>query len=154
VAKTLLSLQTLRGVVLLRPFYYNMERLTNIHESDLSLAAFERFPIWTWDDEQEGYHPVAGTGALPVEFPTLFIRAAFTMTSGRLLTGYLIGLETFFGFGIFVAENEYLVNLNLPDLAAPVLQSLAVEFGEDVLPLRYCAEIAGLPRIQGEFEKV
>src|SRR5581483_9428392 len=118
VAKISLLLRTLPGVVLLRRSYDNMERLSNIHESDLSLAAFERFPIWTWDDEQQGYHPVTGSGPLPVDCPTFFIRAAFTTTSGRQLVGYLIGLETFFGFGLFVGKNEYLINLNLPHLAA------------------------------------
>jgi hypothetical protein len=143
----------LPGVIWQRQFYDDMERLSNIHEPELSLAAFERFPIWTWDDEQEGYHPIAGSGALPVEFPTLFIRAAFTTPSGRRLVGYLIGLDSFFGFGLFVGEKEYLVNLNLPDLAAPVLQSLTMELGGSILPLRYCTEIAGLSPIQGTFER-
>ena len=144
----------LPGVVPRRQSYDNMERLSNIHDSELSLAAFERFPIWTWDDEQEGYHPVSGSGALPVEFPTLFIRASFTTPSGRRLVGYLMGLESFFGFGLFIGEKDYLINLNLPDLAAPVLRSLALELGENILPLRYRAEFAGHSPIQGMLEKV
>ena len=131
-----------------------MERLGDIHASELSLAAFERFPIWTWDDEQEGYHPVSGSGALPDEFPTFFIRATFLTRSCAQLGGYLIGLQSFFGFGLFVGGKEYLINLNLPDLAAPVLQSLAVELGESVLPLRYSAAVPGRAPIQGKFERV
>lgn len=131
-----------------------MERLSNIHDSDLSLAGFERFPIWTWDDAQEGYHPITGVGTFPSEYPTLFIRATFTTTSGHRITGYLMGLESFYGFGIFYEGKDYLINLNLHDLAVPVLRSLSLELGENVLPLCYSAEVVGCSPIKGTFEKV
>ncbi len=76
------------------------------------------------------------------------------MASGRQVVGYLIGLESFFGFGLFVGGKEYLVNLNLPDLAAPVLRSLALELADNVLPLQYSADITGHSLIEGTFEKV
>lgn len=134
-----------------------MEKLNDIHQSDLTAEAFDRFPIWTWDDEQEGYNPLAGSGPLPVEFPTIFIRATFTTPSGHKLNGYLTGLESFYAFGLFVGGTEYTVNLNLPDLAAPVLRSIMQKIGcGNIVPLRFSADVAieGRPPITGTFDKV
>ena len=131
-----------------------MEKLSNIHDTDLSLAAFDRFPIWTWDDAQEGYHPVSGSGDLPVECPTLFFRATFTTTTGRRLVGYIMGRDSFFGFGLFIGGKDYLINFNLTDLATPVLRSLALEIGEDILPLHYITATAGRSTIQGIFQPI
>lgn len=134
-----------------------MERLSGIRESELSPAAFERFAIWTWDDQQEGHHPVSGVGALPLEFGTLFIRATFLTESGIRFNGYLMGLQSFYGFGLFVNGEHYLINLNLPDLAAPEIKKIAQHVGSpSVFPLHYCADVAfeGQPPIQGRFEKI
>lgn len=65
-----------------------------------------------------------------------------------------MGLESFFGFGLFVGGDDYLISLNLPDLAAPVLNELAADLGECVLPLRYKADVAGHLPIEGKFEKL
>lgn len=130
-----------------------MERLNNIHESELTPETFARFSIWTWDDEQEGYHPVSGTGSLPSDYPTFFIRAKFTASCGRRLAGYLIGRDSFWGFGLFIGEKEYLVNFNLPNLARPVLSSLSDEVKGDVFPLSYIAELPGCESITGVFQR-
>jgi hypothetical protein len=134
-----------------------MVRLDSIHERDLSAASFARFPVWTWDDAQEGHNPVSGTGPLSTEFGTLFIRATFTTASGIQVTGYLVGVRSFYAFGLFIDGEKYLINLNLPDLAAPIIETISRKLsGGKIFPLAYEADarFQGQAPIQGIFQKI
>lgn len=128
-----------------------MEKLGSIHEKDLSKEDFERFPIWVWDDEQEGYHPLVGTGPVPFGFGTLFVRATFRPVSGTSISGYLVGLRSFYAFGLFVDGEHYVVNRNARDLAGPVFELIAQKLGvREVMPMRYrCDVFEGQPPIEG-----
>lgn len=94
-----------------------MERLNGIHKQDLTAGGFALYSIWVWDDEQEGYHSLIGSGAFPDQFGTCFIKAAFKAANGKDLDGYLVGVQSFYAFGLFVGNQEYLINLSVPDLA-------------------------------------
>jgi hypothetical protein len=134
-----------------------MEKSDKIHVVDLSRSEFERFPIWTWDDAMEGYHPILGDGDLPDEYGTLFIRATFTLPSGKMLPGYLVGLDSFYAFGIFIGENEFFFNLNLPDMAnSSILEISRESGGEPVLPLQYKTDFhwADQPPISGVIQSL
>jgi len=84
--------------------------------AELTQEQFERCPIWKWDDAMEGYLPVAHSDPLPKDQGTLFIRARFAAASGEQFTGYLVGLGSFYAAGLFVKDEEFILNLNLPDL--------------------------------------
>jgi hypothetical protein len=128
-----------------------MERLTDIRERDITLESFQRFPIWTWDDSEEGYHPVVGNGEYPDECPVLFIAAEFTLSSGQQLPGYLIGRDTFFAFGLFVGATEFVFNRNLPDSLASGSQFLSERYG-NVFPICYRAVVPWPVAIEGKFQ--
>ena len=105
----------------------------------------------------EGYHPILGDGDLPDKYGTLFIRATFTLPSGKMLPGYLVGLETVYAFGIFIGEAEYSFNLNLPDQANTSISEISrASGGEPVLPLQYKADfhLAGQPPITGVIQSI
>jgi hypothetical protein len=106
-----------------------MEKADKIHVMDLGRSDFKRFPIWTWDDAMERHQPILGDGDLPGEYGTHFIQAALTLPSGKTLSGYLVGLESFYTFGIFIGENEYPFNLNLPDMAKTSISDISRESG-------------------------
>ena len=131
-----------------------MEKLDNVHKTELRREDFERFPVWVLDDAQEGHHPLAGTGAIPAEFPTALMRAQFTLASGHELPGYLIGLKSFYAFGLFIDGEHFVVNRNAPDLAVPVFALIAKKLGiREVLPMRFrCDVFAGQPPIEGSLE--
>lgn len=128
-----------------------MEKLDKIHKKELQMEDFERFPVWVWDDEQVGHNPLTGPGAIPAEFSTAFLRAKFTLPSGDELVGYLIGLDSFYAFGLFVDGEHYVVNRNAPDLAVPVLEAIAQKLGvREIMPMRFrCDVFEGQPPIEG-----
>ena len=92
-----------------------MARLDNPKRRSLSREDFEEHPVWTWDDENEGHLPLSEADPAPEEYPTLFIKARFE-ASGHQFDGYLIGGSSFYAFGLFIAEQKFVMNLNLPDL--------------------------------------
>jgi hypothetical protein len=128
-----------------------MEKLDNVHKRELRREDLERFPVWVWDDEQEGHHPLTGPGTIPAEFPTAFMRANFSLPSGHELAGYLVGLDSFYAFGLFVDGEHYVVNRNARDLAGPVFELIAQKLGvREVMPMRYrCDVFEGQPPIEG-----
>ena len=130
-----------------------MEKLDSIHKKDLSREDFEGFPVWVWDDEQEGHHPLVGSGPMPFEFGTLFVRTRFVPVSGPSIFGYSVGLRSFYAFGLFVDDEHYVVNRNAPDLAEPVFRSIAPTFGiPDVMPMRYICDVFDGQLIEGTLE--
>jgi len=84
--------------------------------ANLTEELFARHPIWKWNDAMEGYLPVPHSDPLPKDQGTLFIRARFAAASGEQFAGYLVGLVSFYAAGLFVKDEEFILNLNLPDL--------------------------------------
>ena len=131
-----------------------MEKLDNVHKTELRKEDFEQFPVWVWDDEQVGHHPLIGSGAIPSEFPTARIKAQFTLPSGHKFSGYLIGLESFYAFGLFFDGEHYVINRNAPALAGPVFDLIRKKLGvRQVFPIHFrCDAFGGQPPIEGCLE--
>ncbi len=108
-------------------------------ESTLTKDHFDRHPVWAWDDGMEGHVPAEPFDPLPDEV-TLFIRARFVAASGERLRGYLIGSESFYAVGLFVEGQEFVLNLNLPELAeadALKISQLLDIPNLELFPMRY-----------------
>ena len=107
---------------------------------ELTEESFDSFPVWTWDDENEGHIPIKNFDPLPEDVPTLFIKACFETPKGRKFRGYLIGSDTFYAFGLFVKGQEYVFNLNLPDMIESTLGDIFHLLDDnpfDLFPLKY-----------------
>ena len=91
-----------------------MTRLNSPKRKSLSRADFEAHPIWVWDEDSDVHLPIADQEPSPEEDGPLFIKARFE-SHGRLFDGYLIGGSTFYAFGLFVEDHEFVMNLNTPD---------------------------------------
>lgn len=136
-------------------FFATMEKLSNIHKKNLGEEDFDRFPIWVWDDELEGHHPLIGTGKISPEFPTLFVSATFTTQSGCKLKGYLVGRESFYAFGLFAGDEVHVFNQNAPDLAGLAADTISEKLGlERIFPLHYRAAVSleASPPSEGVFK--
>lgn len=110
----------------------------------LSLASFEKYPVWKWDDEQVAHEPVLSWQPIQSDEPTLFIKANFITADGTQLDGYVVGLDTFYAFGIFVDDTEYVFNINLPDMIEINIKSLQKRLDKNELklfPLEYQTEV-------------
>lgn len=94
----------------------------SITRKQLSLDVFREYPVLKWNDAEDSHVPLANWKQLPKDVPTLFIKAMFAAADGAKYEGYLIGLENFYAFGLFIGENEYVLNLNLPDMIADSMQ--------------------------------
>ena len=121
-----------------------MARLTNIWRDDLSRQDFDMYPIWTWDDANEGHHPTDELVAHPEEHGVLFIKCKFRSPDGTEFLGYLIGCSSFYAFGFFVCNEEFGFNLNLPDFADQSVEEIRKRIGKpefQLFPLAYESEI-------------
>jgi hypothetical protein len=124
-------------------------------ESDLTEAGLQRHPVWKWDDAMEGYLPVQQPDPLPHDQGTLFIRARLVAASGEEFSGYLVGVEAFYAVGLFVMGQEFVLNLNLPDLIADDTEQIRALLGKPALqlfPLKYTDDVGfqHSPAIRGE----
>jgi hypothetical protein len=102
-----------------------MARLDNPKRKALSQADFDQYPFWVWDDENENHQPISEAEPSPEDYGTLFIKARFE-ANGHSFEGYLIGGSTFYAFGLFVADREFVMNLNLPDMMEKSLAEISV----------------------------
>lgn len=97
-----------------------MVRLNKPWRQILCKEDFDKYPIWVWDDANEGLLPLSEPS---YEYGTLFIKSHF-FTNKYIFDGYLIGIESFYAFGLFVDSHDFVINLNLPGLAEPDLQNI------------------------------
>lgn len=68
-----------------------------------------------------------------------------------------MGIQSFYGFGLFVGEAHGLINFNLPDLAVAVVERISIQLNnEPLLPLSYEANVRfeGQPQIKGLFQNL
>jgi len=121
--------------------------------SDFSWELFERHPVWKWNATVDGYCPVEDFDPLPTDEPTLFMKATLTASTGEVFDGYLVGLDRFYAFGLFVGGEEYVINLRLPETIEAAAAAISRKLGKPVrfFPLRYETDLhfAGQPRITG-----
>jgi hypothetical protein len=100
-----------------------MARLNRIKKKILTIEDFEKYPVWTWDDEMENVQPLSETELAIEEYGDLFIKARFK-TCGYEFDGYLMGGDTFYGFVIFINNKKFMFNENLNSLNKSQLYEL------------------------------
>ena len=117
-----------------------MVRLNNPRREILTRKDFEQYPVWTWDDKNEGYLPISETEPSPENYWGLFIKARFDTPDGYSFDGFLVGDKTFHAFGLFIHEDDIMFNINLPDLnelALLRLKKLLKINSLKLFPIRY-----------------
>jgi len=66
-----------------------MARLNSPRRILLSEEDFKIHPVWTWDDEHEGYLPISEREPSPDNYDILLIKAQF-ITNDHVFQGYLV----------------------------------------------------------------
>jgi hypothetical protein len=132
-----------------------MARLDNPHRKMFSKQDFEQYPIWVWDDENEGLLPLSDS-KYTTEYGPLFIKASFE-SSHHSFDGYLVGFHTFYAFFIFTNNGEIGFNKNLKKLIPQTEMELFMKLHCDpypLFPLRYTSPIRfeDGTAIAGEFQ--
>jgi hypothetical protein len=93
-----------------------MARLNKPKRKMFTKADFDQYLVWVWDDEMEGHLPLSENELSPdSEYDTFFIKARFEV-NGCWFDGYLLGDETYYAFGLFVGDQQFIMNLNAPDM--------------------------------------
>jgi len=117
---------------------------------------FETYPVWTWDDQNEGYLPISEAEPSPGDYWGLFIKAHFQTSKGFSFEGFLVGDEFFHAFGLFVKDELIVINFNLLDELDEDLKKIyellkCEPF--DLFPLRYESSVRfkGGKKISGLF---
>lgn len=113
----------------------------------LTVADFERCPVWVYDEDREVYCEVRSLDDLDDErYDTydLHIKAVFTTPDGIELAGQLVGVESVFAIGLFAGDEVVMINRNMrTDSRQQVARFLALTGLESRLsfdtlfPLRY-----------------
>lgn len=101
----------------------DMVRLTEPKRKILSPEDFEKYPIWTWDEQMVNVQPISELIPSIYDYVDLFIRATFS-TNGYKFKGYLMGAESFYGFVIFIESKRFMFNVNLKSLSKESLGKL------------------------------
>jgi hypothetical protein len=110
----------------------------------LSPTLLQEYPVWKWDDSQDWLEPVLDWESSRRDEPTYIIKADFIAVDGTQFEGYLIGLDTYYAFGLFVGENEHILNFNLPDRMEERIKEISEQLHNSDLtlfPLRYTSEV-------------
>jgi hypothetical protein len=99
-------------------------------------------------------YPVLQLDPLP-DGPGMNIRAQFVGSNDCRLDGYLIDPHA---FGVFVSDQEFCFNRNLPSAARRQVMQLAAALGvtgEELFPLSYSADLvrADGSRVEGKIER-
>ncbi|HEY4145305.1 hypothetical protein [Pinirhizobacter sp.] len=127
----------------------------------LAAQEFLACAIWCFDDEDDLYHPVVRVDQLPESERMLSIRATFTTPQGKSFSGYVVGIERVFSFGLFGGDRVFHVNMNLHDLSTKQLDAflqsrpdMAGQTVESLFPLSYVSTINQEPFVDfsGRFE--
>jgi len=71
-----------------------MAKLDKPWRKFFSLADFEQYPVWVWDEVNEGHVPISELEPAVEDYGTLLIKAHFH-AGGHSFDGYLIGGLTF-----------------------------------------------------------
>lgn len=111
----------------------------------LTPSSFREYPVWKWNESQDGVEPVFNWDPIRSDEPTLFIKADFIAADGTKFEGYLVGLKSFHAFGLFVGDEEYVLNINLPEFIDMDLQAIRKQLGKSELnlfPLEYKTEVS------------
>ena len=125
----------------------------------LNIESFNKYPVWQFTDDNEGHQPVPGfNGILPLDKGTLFIKSKFVTPSGVKFDGYVIGIDSYYGFGLFCIDEVCLFNLSLPQYYGRSIRLLEETLGLnhiELFPLKFVTEVKDKDgkTIKGFFEK-
>lgn len=97
-----------------------MVRLSKPWKQSLSKEDFEEYPIWVWDDENEGRLPLS---ELSYDYGTLFVKSHF-YTGGYTFEGYVVGITSFYAFCIFLHGDFFIFNMNLSIFFQPEIDKI------------------------------
>jgi hypothetical protein len=112
-----------------------MEKLTRHKRNSFAKDDFETYPLWIWDDEMEYKIPLLEKDPAQGQYGTLFLKSKFTIASGRCFDGYLIGINLYYAFGLFVEGEEIVFNKKTPDLNRIDLIKMFCILKSDPFPL-------------------
>ena len=133
----------------------SMKRFTESFP-DLTEKGFDTYPVWKWVASNDAYCPVWQFDPLPEDEPTLFMKARFETPGGDNLRGYLVGRDCFYAFGLFVEDEEYVININLPETIEAAESAVGAKLGRriNLFPLKYETDLhfAGKQAIKGVLE--
>lgn len=111
----------------------------------LTRELLAEYPVWKWDASEDYKEPVTNWSPLPIHEHVLFLKADFTAADGTEFEGYLVGLRSFYAFGLFVNDRTYVLNLNLKEEldedVAEIYKSLGKE-KVDFFPVEYKTNLA------------
>ena len=100
-----------------------MVRLTNCWRNELTKKDFDQYPVWVWDDQEEGFLPLSDIEPSLNEHYPLFIKACFA-SGGYEFDGYLVGGDSFYAFFLFFKNQTFSFNIRLPEITRRTLRDL------------------------------
>lgn len=92
-----------------------MVKLNDMKKKSLTYEDLQKYPVWTWDDSNEYLVPLSELQPSWYDYENYFIKAQFS-TQEYIFNGYLVGIESFYAFGLFIDNTEVGFNANLPKI--------------------------------------
>ena len=125
----------------------------------LTLKDLKQHSMWKNDEMDDLLYPVMSRDDIPEDQYDLLIRAIFTTPSGVELLGNLVGIKNVFSIAIYVDDQIFYFNRNLPGDYPATLERLSKALDrkltmKDFSPLKYLTDIDldGFKNIEGEFD--
>lgn len=125
----------------------------------LILEDLDQHSIWKFSDVDDLAYPVMSADDFPEDDFDLRIRAEFLTKSGIKLRGYIVGVQDIFSIRVYIDDQTFSFNKNLPEYFIEDLNKLNKILGKsltlsDFSPLKYTTDIdlKGFKNIEGEFD--
>lgn len=123
-------------------------------------SSFDKHPVWVWDDDMDAEIPLSDMEPSKNEFGAFFIKCQFEV-SKHSFEGYLIGNNSCYAIGLFLENEEFILNKNTPDLNEKTLKKICKILQCDPFPLypifyksdvrfKEGGEISGVPDFRGK----
>lgn len=125
----------------------------------LTLHDLNSYSIWKFNDLDDLTYPVTCAEDFPEVAFDLRIRVKFFTPKGIELMGYIVGVKNIYSIAIFIGDQKFRFNRNLPGDYPKTLEKLSKALGRKLLisdfsPLKYKTDIdlEGFRNIEGEFD--
>lgn len=125
----------------------------------LTLSDLEQYSIWKLNDVDDLMYPITCEKDSPDDIFDLCIRTRFFTPSGIEFLGYIVGFGDIFSIAIFIKENVFYFNRNLPGDYAKTLSKMSKILGKNLTlsnfsPLKYTTDflLDGYNNFEGEFD--
>lgn len=110
----------------------------------LKSSDFDECPVWRLDKDADTHFPVRSLNDIPELVRDLRILAEFTAPNGQKMLGRVGGIDRIFAIGLFVGDNTFIINKNMPKDAREQAEAFLQASGlsnrlsyETLFPLRY-----------------